>query len=212
MKRFKTALFDFDGVIVDTEPIYDIFWNEAAVRYKLGIDNFANLIKGKTMPDIMDIYFSEHTEDFRRMVWNEATAYERTMPLPALPGSLEFLQLLKKEGAQLGLVTSSDSYKIERAFEMYDLKDTFNTVVTADRITTGKPHPMCYLVAAKDLGVDPVDCLVFEDSFAGIQAGNDAGMRVIGLTTTNPAEALKELVYECIPDFRGITFETYCGW
>lgn len=164
------------------------------------------------MPDIMDLYFSGHTEDFRRMVWDEATAYERTMPLPALAGSLEFLQLLKEKGVQLGLVASSDNYKIERAFEMYDLKDTFDTVVTADRITQGKPHPMCYLLAAKDLETDPAGYLVFEDSFAGIQAGNNAGMRVIGLTTTNPAEALKELVYECIPDFRGVTFEKYCSW
>jgi len=212
MKRFKTALFDFDGVIVDTEPIYDIFWNEAAIRYNIGIEGFADLIKGKTMPNIMDTYFSEHTEEFRQMVWEEATAYERTMPLPALAGSLEFLQLLRKEGVQLGLVTSSDNYKIERAFDMYDLKDTFDTIVTADRITTGKPHPMCYLLAAKDLGVDPANCLVFEDSFAGIQAGNDAGMRVIGLTTTNPAEALQELVYECIPDFQEVTFDKYCSW
>ena len=55
--KFKTALFDFDGVIVDTEPIYDIFWNEAGERYGTGIDNFAAVIKGTTLPYIGKIFF-----------------------------------------------------------------------------------------------------------------------------------------------------------
>ena len=113
--KFKTALFDFDGVIVDTEPIYDIFWNEAGERYGTGIDNFAAVIKGTTLPYIMEKYFSDRTEEFRRMVINESTEYESTMPLPAMPGSLEFLHLLKKNGVQMGLVTSSDNAKVERA-------------------------------------------------------------------------------------------------
>ena len=88
----------------------------------------------------------------------------------------------------------------------------FDTIVTADRITKGKPDPMCYLLAANDLNVSPADCIVFEDSFAGIQAGTDAGMRVIGLSTTNPEETLKNKVYEVIPNFVQITFEDYLRW
>lgn len=212
MAKDKTALFDFDGVIVDTEPIYDVFWNEAAERYGLGIPNFADLIKGTTMPHIMETYFSGHTEEFRQMVWKEADEYESAMPLPLMPGSLEFLKLLRSKGIKTGLVTSSDQRKIDRAFEMYEMKDLFDTVVTADRITQGKPNPMCYRLAASDLNISPAECLVFEDSFAGIQAGNDAGMRVIGLSTTNPAETLKDKVHAVIPNFEKITFEDYLEW
>lgn len=208
----KTALFDFDGVVVDTEPIYDIFWNEAGKRYGLGIDNFAAVIKGTTLPYIMDKYFSDRSEEFRQMVIKESTEYESTMPLPAMPGSMEFLHMLKEKGVRIGLVTSSDDSKIERAFKLHHLENMFDTVVTADRITRGKPDPMCYLLAASDLGVSPADCLVFEDSFAGIQAGTSAGMRVIGLSTTNPAESLKEKVYEVIPNFEKITYEDYLNW
>lgn len=210
--RVKTALFDFDGVVVDTEPIYDIFWNEAGKRYGLGIDNFAAVIKGTTLPYIMDKYFSDRSEEFRQMVVKESTEYESTMPLPAMPGSMEFLHMLKDKGVQIGLVTSSDDSKIARAFKLHHLENMFDTVVTADRITKGKPDPMCYLLAASDLGVSPADCLVFEDSFAGIQAGTDAGMRVIGLSTTNPAESLKDKVYEVIPNFEKITYEDYLKW
>ena len=93
--KLKTALFDFDGVLVDTEPIYDIFWNEAGERYGTGIDNFAAVIKGTTLPYIIEKYFSDRTEEFRQMIIKESTEYESTMPLPAMPGSLEFLHLLK---------------------------------------------------------------------------------------------------------------------
>lgn len=211
MKK-KTALFDFDGVIVDTEPLYDLFWDEAGVRYETGIDHFAAVIKGTTLPYIMEKYFSDRTEEFRQMVIKESTEYESTMPLPAMPGSIEFLHLLKENGVQIGLVTSSDNAKVTRAFKMHRLENLFDTVVTADRITKGKPDPMCYLLAATDLNVSPSDCLVFEDSFAGIQAGTAAGMRVIGLSTTNPAESLKDKVYEVIPNFEKITFEDYLEW
>lgn len=210
--ELKTVLFDFDGVIVDTEPIYDIFWNEAGIRYQTGIDNFAAVIKGTTLPYIMEKYFSDRTEEFRRMVVKESTEYESTMPLPAMPGSIEFLHLLKEKGVRMGLVTSSDDSKVERAFKLHHLDNLFDTIVTADRITQGKPDPMCYLLAASDLGVLPADCLVFEDSFAGIQAGTAAGMRVIGLSTTNPEESLKDKVYEVIPNFEKVTFEDYLKW
>ncbi|MCD7930324.1 MAG: HAD family phosphatase [Tannerellaceae bacterium] len=208
----KTALFDFDGVIVDTEPIYDIFWNEAGVRYNTGIDNFAYVIKGTTLPDIIIKYFSDRTPEEQEKIFNEAAQYEATMPLPPMPGSIEFLKLLKDQGVKTGLVTSSDTLKVERAFRDLKIAKLFDTVVTADRITKGKPAPMCYLLAASDLQVTPQECLVFEDSFAGIQSGTDAGMRVIGLSTTNPAETLQDKVHEVIPDFRNITWEKHLTW
>lgn len=134
------------------------------------------------------------------------------MPLPPMPGSIEFIRMLKEHGVQIGLVTSSDNAKVKRAFGLLHLDNLFDTLVTADRITQGKPDPMCYLLAAKDLNVSPEDCIVFEDSFNGIQSGKDAGMRVIGLSTTNPAESLRDKVYEVIPNFEKVTFEDYLRW
>ena len=122
------------------------------------------------------------------------------MPGPAMPGSIEFIRMLKEHGVQIGLVTSSDNAKVKRAFRLLHLDNLFDTLVTADRITQGKPDPMCYLLAAKDLNVSPEDCIVFEDSFNGIQSGKDAGMRVIGLSTPNPPDSLRYKVYEVIPN------------
>lgn len=208
----KTVLFDFDGVLVDTEPIYDIFWNEAGKRYNIGIDNFADVIKGTTLPDIITNHFNDRSEKEKQTIIRESTEYERNMPLPAMPGSMEFLFLLKKHDVTMGLVTSSDMEKIKRAITLYKLDDIFNTIVTSDRITKGKPDPMCYSLAASDLNVSPSDCLVFEDSFAGIQSATKAGMRVIALSTTNSAESLANKAYKVIPNFEGITFEQFLQW
>ena len=207
MKQLKTALFDFDGVVVDTEPIYDLFWNDAAKRYGLGIDNFADIIKGTTLPYILEKYFSGYTEEFRQMVTKESTEYEKTMPLPPMPGSIEFIRMLKEHGVQIGLVTSSDNAKVKRAFGLLHLDNLFDTLVTADSITQGKPDPMCYLLAAKDLNVSPEDCIVFEDSFNGLKTGMASGATVIGLATTNSREDIAPLCHYVLDDFQGFTYD-----
>lgn len=212
MKNIKIALFDFDGVLVDTEPLYDKFWNEASVRYETGIDNFAEEIKGITLPAIIENYFSDRSEAFKQLVFEESMAYESTMPLPPLAGSIALLLQLKSKGVKVGLVTSSDDVKVRRALSELKLEGVFDTIVTADRILKGKPDPSCYLLAAQDLGVNPADCLVFEDSFVGIQAATDAGMRVIGLATTNTEESLKNKVYQAVPNLDSVSFEDYLIW
>ena len=168
-----TIFFDFDGVVADTEPLYDIFWRQVAEKYHIGIPK----------------------------ITRACDEYEETMDFPEVKGAVRFLHMLKTKGYRVGLVTSSYRIKIERALKLMDIEKVFDTIVTADRITSGKPDPMCYLLAARDLQVDPGECVVFEDSFSGIQAGTVAGMRVIGLATTNPEEAIGDKVSAVIPDF-----------
>ena len=210
--RMRTALFDFDGVIADTEPLYDRYWNEAAERYGLGIPNFADLIKGTTLPDLMAKYFGDRSETFRQTVIQECLAFEEQMDFPLVPGVIDFIRLLRDNGVQTGLVTSSEDRKMERAYRLLGIRDLFDTVVTADRITRGKPDPMCYRLAAQDFKRKPEDCLVFEDSFAGIQAGKGAGMRVIALSTTNPAAQLEGKADYVIPNLADRTFEDFLAW
>ncbi|HRF52792.1 MAG TPA: HAD family phosphatase, partial [Trichococcus flocculiformis] len=104
--------------------------------------------------------------------------FEKQMDFPAIDGALDFVYNVKKEGFKVGLVTSSQDFKMERAFSILSLNNVFDTIVTADRITKGKPDPMCYLLAANDWNAKPENCIVFEDSFAGIKAATLAGMRV----------------------------------
>jgi len=201
-------LFDLDGVIIDTEPQYDIFWEKIAVKYQLGIEDFVNLIKGTTNPDIISLYFSHFPESTQQEVIEANKANELKMDIITFPGALEFLENVKKAGIPMGLVTSSDDYKLEYIFSQLPIRQYFDTIVSADRITRGKPDPMCYLLAAKDLGIPPENCYVFEDSLNGIKAGNAAGMKVIGLSTTNPEERIEKDCIKVIPDFCGLEVRT----
>ncbi len=201
MNNITTVLFDFDGVIADTEPQYDIYMDAIGERYNLGIKNFALQVKGTTSPDIMKKYFSHFSKEEQDNIMNELAEFELQMDFPLVKGAMNFINYLKENKYKVGLVTSSQDFKMERALDMLNMSDTFDTEVTAVRITEGKPNPMCYLLAAKDLNVSPSECVVFEDSFHGIRAGKDAGMRVVGVSTTIPAEQLTDKADHVIPDF-----------
>jgi len=201
-------LFDLDGVIIHTEPLYDIFWEKIAEKYRLGIENFVNSIRGITNFDVVSLYFSHLPEAMQQEIFAATQAYELEMDIIPVSGVLAFLENAKKSGIPMGLVTSSDDYKIEYVFSRLPIRHYFDTIVSADRITRGKPDPMCYLLAASDLGVSPENCYVFEDSFIGIQAGNAAGMKVIGLTTTNPTESMAGECVRVIPDFCGVLVDS----
>jgi len=204
----KTAfLFDLDGVIIDSEPQYDIFWRKTSEKYQLGIDNFENIIKGTTLPHILLNHFSHFSETEQQQLVLANQAYELEMDIIPVPGALTFLKEVKEAGIAMGLVTSSDDRKIEYVFSRLPIRQYFDTIVSSDRITEGKPDPMCYLLAAKDLGIPPENCYVFEDSFNGIKSGNSAGMKVIGLSTTNPVESIEKDCVTVIPDFCGFSVE-----
>lgn len=201
MTKISTVLFDFDGVIADTEPQYDIYIDELGIKYNLGIENFAALVKGTTTPYILENYFSHLSQEERLKIEQDMSDFELRMDFPLVNGVMEYINYLKENNYKLGLVTSSQEVKMKRALYLLNLSETFDTVVTAARIVDGKPNPMCYLLAAADLGSAPEECIVFEDSFHGIQAGKSAGMKVVGLSTTINKKDLAEKVNHVIPDF-----------
>lgn len=200
MGKITTVLFDFDGVIANTEPQYDAYFDKVGQEL-LGIDNFAAMVKGVTMPNIVSKHFSNLSQSEINKLIEETEDFEKKISYPPVPGALEFISYLKNNNYKIGLVTSSQDFKMKIALDTIGLTGAFDTEVTANRITEGKPNPMCYLLAAKDLNVSPEKCIVFEDSFFGIQSGLDAGMRVAGLSTTNSEADLKKVVDNVIADF-----------
>lgn len=205
--REIAALFDLDGVIINTEPQYDIFWAKTGEKYQLGYDHFERMVKGMTLPEILKRYFSHLPEEECQQIAEENHNFDLQLDMIPFPGVIDFLEELKSHNIKTGLVTSSDDAKLEVVFRKLPIRPYFDTVVSADRITRGKPDPVCYLLAAEDLKVSPEKCIVFEDSFNGIHAGNRAGMKVIGLSTSNPEEAISGLVKRVIPDFLSLKVE-----
>ena len=205
------ALFDFDGVVVDTEPQYTLFWDEKGQKYHPEIPNFGHHIKGQTLIQIYKQFFRE-PEGLQDEITRQLLDYELTMHFEYIDGVVDFMKELREKGVKLAIVTSSNDAKMANAYREHpELKTMVDFIVTADRVTHSKPHPECFLLGAEMLGVEKDNCIVFEDSFHGIEAGNRAGMKVIGLATTNSAEAIAAKCALVIPDFTDFTFEKMKG-
>ena len=201
------ALFDFDGVVVDTEPQYSLFWDEKGEKYHPEIPEFGHHIKGQTLTQIYSQYFL-HPEGLQSEITRELLDFETRMSFEFIPGVADFMKELRRKGVKIAIVTSSNDQKMANAHRaLPELKSMVDAIITADKVTHSKPHPECFLLGAETLQM-PIDrCIVFEDSFHGLESGNRAGMKVIGLATTNPASAIAEKASLVIPDFVDFTFE-----
>lgn len=187
---YKAALFDLDGVLIDSETLYTQFWKRVGERHHLPSPTFAYDIKGTTLNDILTTHFPDPKvrADVDRLLHD----FENEIVYPVFPGALEFVDALHAAGLKTVIVTSSDSKKMEFLFRQHpDFPTHFDAIVTACDVTHSKPHPEPYLVGASKAGVKPSECLVFEDSYQGLESGRRAGCKVIGISTTNPASEVR---------------------
>ena len=200
------VLFDFDGVIADTESQYTYFWNKMGMDY-LGLEDFGHTIKGQTLVQIFGKYFDGKLKEQQEIV-PQLNAFEQNMSYDYIPGALEFMQELKRKGIRSAIVTSSNDIKMSNAYAAHpELRDLVDTVLTSEHFSKSKPDPECFLKGMEVLGATPQETIVFEDSFHGITAGRASGAKVIGLATTNKREALTSLCDMVIDDFTQISVE-----
>ena len=177
------ALFDLDGVLIDSESIYTVFWNRMNELFPTGIDNFPYVIKGTTLPQILDRYFPDPKVQAELRVYLKKQ--EAEMVYRIFPGVERFLRALKEKGIPTAIVTSSNDAKMKVLFDsLPGFRDYFDVVVTDTDVTRSKPDPQGYMLAAERLGVPSEHCVVFEDSRAGLEAGRRAGGKVVAVATT----------------------------
>ena len=185
------VLFDLDGVLLDSEGQYSIFWKSMDELYPTGVNNFAAFIKGFHLKRILS-YFAD--DDVRQQVLDKLMDFERHMRFEFFPGALEFVKQLRDAGIPMVIVTSSDRTKMQSLYSQHpEFPALFDHIITGDMVTKAKPDPECFLTAAQLIGMDITDCIVFEDSRNGLIAARDSGARVIGVTTTMDTEAVSQL-------------------
>lgn len=200
------VLFDFDGVIADTESQYTYFWDKVGKDY-LGLDDFGMTIKGQTLIQIFGKFFDGMQKEQEEIV-PQLNAFEHDMSYEYIPGALEFMQGLKKRGIRSAIVTSSNDIKMSNAYAAHpELHDLVDAVLTSEHFSKSKPDPECFLKGMEVLGATPQETIVFEDSFHGIAAGRASGAKVIGLATTNKRDALTPLCDMVIDDFTQVSVE-----
>lgn len=201
------ALFDFDGVVMDTETQYSLFWNKIGKQYFPQIEEFGRIIKGQTLVNIYAKYFAGMEKE-QQDITARLNQFEKDMAYEYIPGVVDFMKDLRAHGVKMAIVTSSNDLKMANVYKAHpELKGLVDRILTAEMFTRSKPAPDCFLLGAEVFGTVPQNCVVFEDSFHGLEAGNAAGMAVVGLCTTNPKEAIADKCKLVMPDFTAFSFE-----
>lgn len=203
-KNIKAALFDLDGVVLDTESQYSEFYGSIGREFHPEVPDFAWRIKGMTLSQIYDAWFSGQPE-LQAEITRRLYAFEANMKYEYIKGFEAFMQALKEKGIKTAIVTSSNDEKMQSVYQARpELKTLFDRILTSKDYAASKPAPDCYLRAAELFGVEPTECVVFEDSINGLKSGRASGAFVVGLTTTNPREKVEPLSDLTVADFTEI--------
>ena len=206
-KKLKAFIFDFDGVVVDTEKYHYLSWVASAshVGYDLSWEEYLPL-KSTGNTEITQ-YLCDHSgkevseELFQIMRNTKLTEFDRLVAdlseKDVLPGIRDFLTYLNEQGVKTAVASSSNTSS--GLAKRFDLAKHFEVLIDGNMKLPRKPAPDTFLLAAKMLGVDPADCIVFEDSLAGIDAACNAGMQVVAVGGIRSDKAVLH-----IQDFRNI--------
>ena len=190
MARELALILDMDGVIVDSNPVHREVW--AAYNRRFGIETDEAMQKrmyGRRNDDIVRDFFGEHLtleEVHAHGAAKERLFRETIGPVlndALVPGLREFLERHRHQ--PLGLASNAEPENLEFLLDTARLRPYFWAVVDGHQVARPKPYPDIYLRAAELLGTPPKDCVVFEDSFTGIEAARAAGMAVVGVGTTH---------------------------
>jgi beta-phosphoglucomutase len=183
-------IFDMDGVIVDSNPMHREAW--AAFNRRFGMETTEEMhqrMYGRRNDQIVRDFFGDglSAEEVaargaaKEELYREMIAARLDDML--VPGVREFLQNYR--GAPTGLASNAEPPNIDFLLDRSGLRPYFQVVVDGLQVTHPKPDPEIYLLAAAQLHTPPADCIVFEDSYSGVEAARKAGMRIVGLGTTH---------------------------
>ena len=196
MTRKRGAIFDWDGVIIDSAVHHEASWERLAeengkplpenhFKRGFGMKNeviIPELLNWTTVPTEVRLLSLRKEAIYREIVLEKGMA--------ALPGVENFLKMLRDGNISCVIASSTHKQNITTTLELLGLKDYFPEIVASEDVKRGKPDPEVFLTAAKRLNVDPGDCVVFEDALVGISAAHAAGMKVAAVATTEPKERL----------------------
>jgi beta-phosphoglucomutase family hydrolase len=192
------VIFDWDGVIIDSSRHHEESWERLAEEKNLPLptDHFRRGFGMKNqviIPNILgwtrDAGEIEALGDRKEELYREIIREEG---LQALPGVCALLEALRAAAVPRAVGSSTPRANIDCALDQLGLAAFFPVIVSAEHVTHGKPDPEVFLAAAAGLGLSPRRCLVIEDAHVGIEAADRAGMKVLGVASTHPAESLAE--------------------
>ena len=193
------AIFDWDGVVVDSSQIHLKSWEILAEELDLPLpnDHFERGFGKRNqtiIPDILE--WTKNIELIEKWGLRKEEIYREigsSDGIPLAKGSKEFLERIHPEPFRCAIGTSTERKNVELAIKQHDLSDFFSASACSEDVQEGKPNPEVFLKAAAGLSISPTQCAVFEDSPHGIEAAQNANMKSIALTTSHPANVFMHL-------------------
>ncbi len=210
----KAIIFDMDGTMFDNMMVHHRAWQKKLQEYDihLTIEEVKAKIHGVNVEIIEREFPGRFTDDEKVELANgkEATYREIYAPeIELLPGLAELFHELKRRNIPMGVGSAAPPENVEFVLNTLDLWHYFDAIKHADDVQKGKPNPEVFLKVAEELGIDPSECVIFEDTPTGAKAAENAGAKVILVTTTHPKEEFETgyNITRFISDFTEVTVE-----
>ncbi len=217
MSTTWAGLFDWDGVIIDSSRQHEKSWHALAAEEKRPLPpgfflRSFGMKNEKIIPELF--HWTHEPAEIRRLSLRKEELYREIIlrdHIAPLPGVRELLEQLSVKSVPCVIASSTPRANIDVVIESFGLSRYFKDIVAGEDVTHGKPDPEVFLKAAGKAGFAPSRCVVFEDAHVGIEAGKAAGMKVVGVATTHPAETLDgaDLIVNRLTD---LTLEQLQQW
>ena len=207
-------IFDMDGVIIDNHRYHLQSWLSFFEQHNIRMSEaeYKEQVNGRVMHTILPQLLgrSLSPEEIRAFGEQKEAAYRKAYRdnIKPTPGLVTFLEELRQRDISRAIATSAPPANVDFTLEHTGLRAYFPVIVDDTMVTQGKPDPEVYLLSAEQLKVPPARCIVFEDAILGIQAGKNAGMRVVGVATTHTSEELRDTEADyVVNNFEGLTVD-----
>ncbi|HXA10146.1 MAG TPA: beta-phosphoglucomutase family hydrolase [Chthoniobacterales bacterium] len=190
------AIFDWDGVIIDSAGLHEQSWRRLAQELgkTIAADSFIRGFGMKSARIIEEIHgWAKEPAEIARLTNRKEALYREIVArseIAPLPGVVAWLERLRAADVPCAVASSTQRLNIDTVLERIGLKVAFREIVSAEDVVHGKPNPEVFQKAATRLGVAAERCVVFEDAHVGIEAAHAARMKVVAVPTTHPVEQL----------------------
>lgn len=211
LKGVKAIIFDMDGVIIDSEPLWRramiLSFNEIGIPFT---EEECRMTTGLRFIEVAEFWFITHNITHMTVFEFDHLVISRLCDLiikegKLMPGVKDALIHLKKHGYKIALGTSSNVRLMDTVIDDLGIREYFDAVCSAEHLEYGKPHPEVFLNCAKELNIKPTECLVIEDSVNGVIAAKAAQMRVLAVPENenmhNPKFAIADYKLSSLVEF-----------
>ncbi len=196
MHLIAAAIFDFDETIIDLEPqhtvAYELLCHAMGSDYARMPESFRTGSGRRIIDDIREMRaffgWTKSEDELLAMRLRDFDEACRTSPLTLMPGVAKTIRDLHGLGVPLAIATSAVGSSVEILLRRFELRDCFQLIVDGSEVVHGKPDPAAYLLTARKLGVDPIECVVFEDSRVGVLAAKGAGAYCVAVRNRRAQE------------------------